>query len=144
MTTMHIYLFIEFEEYILKLESINQYSKLKIKFVDEVMFDFDFEIEEDMIFAKNSVAELILIDTMVDNRIESLECYNMELRDEGFECDSFFIKLFSGQELFFDPTYIFGINIGGKKQKESWLKDLPKEILFNLDKQTINLRNEKI
>ena len=37
MTTMHIYLFIEFEEYILKLESINQYSKLKIKLVDEAV-----------------------------------------------------------------------------------------------------------
>ena len=47
----------KYSKYI-KFESINQFSKLQLKIVDFI--EYDFEIDEDMIRAKSSVGEIIL------------------------------------------------------------------------------------
>ena len=105
MITFHTHLYLIFDTQILKLESINQYSKLAISFVKEMKFDFD--IEEDMIPVKNSVIEIILNDNMADNRIESIDIYNPLLKGELFICDALSFHLLCKQELFFDPSFFF-------------------------------------
>ena len=73
-----------------------------------------------MIKAKSSVDELILNDTMANgNDIDNIIFYNLEGREELI-CDAVEIKLVNGQVIFLDPSYYFGINIGGKKQKQMW------------------------
>lgn len=44
----------------------------------------------------------------------------MEEAENEITCDSILIKLTNEQVLFFDPTFISGINIGGIEQYEFW------------------------
>ena len=107
----------KYSKYI-KFESINQFSKLQLKIVDFI--EYDFEIDEDMIRAKSSVGEIILNDTMANgNDIDTIIFYNLEVQEELI-CDAVEIKLVNGQVIFLDPSYYFGINIGEKEQKQIW------------------------
>ena len=81
---------------------------------------YNFEIDEDMMRAKSSVSEIILSDTMANgNDIDNIIFYNLEDQEELL-CDAIEIKLVNGQVIFLDPSYYFGINIGGKEQKQMW------------------------
>lgn len=137
-TTFHTHLYIIFDNIILKFESVNQYSKLSFQYIEDIKFDF--EIEEDMIPVKNSIAEIVLNDTMTDNRVESLDIYGMETDSEENQiCDALSFHLVCGQELFFDPTYMFGINIGGERQKNLWLRNYPNTSTTMVQKKSIKL-----
>lgn len=112
------FVYFEINSKYIKFESINQFSKLQLKITDSI--EYNFEIDEDMIKAKSSVDELILNDTMANgNDIDNIIFYNLEGREELI-CDAVEIKLVNGQVIFLDPSYYFGINIGGKKQKQMW------------------------
>jgi len=114
------FIYFEVNSKYIEFESINQFSKLRLKIVDSV--EYNFEIDEDMMKAKSSVSEIILSDTMANgNNINSIIFYNLEEREEEeLICDAVEIKLVNGQVIFLDPSYYFGINIGGKEQKEMW------------------------
>ena len=122
-TTFHDFLFIDFGKFLLKFESIDQYSKLSVKFVDNI--DFDFEIEEDMIPSKNSILELVLEDTMFDNRVKFINVFGKESENNELICKALSIHLLKGQEIFIDPTYFFGLNIGGERQRKLWYENSP-------------------
>lgn len=118
------YLFIEFDSFLLKFTSIEQYSQLQVEIVSDVTFDI--ELDDDLIPARASVATIVLTDDMGDNKINSIELFNCSNKtDQNIQCDAMSIYLESGQELFIDPTYYFGLNIGGKEQKEKWFVNLP-------------------
>ena len=137
MTIMNDTLFVEFNDTFLKFTSIEQYSKLKIEIVEVVSFDFD--MIEDVKPAKVSVSTIILTDTMADNTIDFLEIYSPTIKDEYIICDSVSIHLVCKQEIFVDPTFYFGLNVGGAGQKDKWLENLdsskskqvPKMVSFN-------------
>lgn len=112
------FVYFEINTKYIEFESINQFSKLKLKVVDSVKYNF--EIDEDMMRAKSSVSEIILSDTMANgNDIDNIIFYNLEDQEELL-CDAIEIKLVNGQVIFLDPSYYFGINIGGKEQKQMW------------------------
>lgn len=102
----------------IEFESIRQFSKLKIGIADTLPFQF--EIDEDMIKAKSSVSEIILNDTMaIGNKIDRMVFYNLE-EQKKLVCDAIEIELANSQVIFLDPSYYFGINIGGKEQRQMW------------------------
>lgn len=137
-TPMLTYIFFEFDTKIIKFESIEQYSKLKIEYVDSVTYDF--EIEEDMYPAKSSIIEIVMTDTMADNSTNSIEIYgDCSENNKVLICDAICLKLNCGQELFLDPTYFFGINIGGMEQKKAWLNNYPNTESNILNKLLIEL-----
>lgn len=138
-TTFHTYLYIRFADTLLKLESTNQYSKLLISIVPEIDFQFSFEIDEDMIPVKHSIAEIVLTDTMADNRITKIDVYGGEETNNGLICDALSFCLVHGQELFFDPTYFFGINIGDERQRNAWMQNYPNTAELIIPKETIRL-----
>lgn len=112
------FVYFEINSKYIKFESINQFSKLQLKIVDFI--EYDFEIDEDMIRAKSSVGEIILNDTMANgNDIDTIIFYNLEVQEELI-CDAVEIKLVNEQVIFLDPSYYFGINIGEKEQKQIW------------------------
>lgn len=112
------FVYFEINSKYIKFESINQFSKLQLKIVGFI--EYDFEIDEDMIRAKSSVGEIILNDTMANgNDIDTIIFYNLEVQEELI-CDAVEIKLVNGQVIFLDPSYYFGINIGEKEQKQIW------------------------
>ena len=130
-TPMLTYMFFEFDTKIIKFESIEQSSKLKIEYVNSITYDF--EVEEDMYPAKSSINEIVMTDTMAENIVKSVEIYGGVSRNNELICDAVCFKLNCGQQLFLDPTYFFGINIGGNEQKKAWFNNYP-----NTESNTIN------
>jgi hypothetical protein len=130
------FLYFEFGEKLIEFESINQYSKLSLKIVDSVQYHF--EIDEDMLPGRSSVRHIILTDSMsATNFVKSAICYNMEVVDKQLICDGLQVSLINGQEIFLDPSFYFGINIGGLEQKKFWFENLinnssPKETVIKI------------
>ena len=131
------YVFFEFNTQIIKFELIEASLKLKIKYVNSLTYDF--EVEEDMHPAKSSISHLILISTLADNVVKSIEIYGDEWIDGELICDAICFNLSSGQELFLDPISYFGMNIGSKKQKNFWLNDFPNTDSYTVPKSIIEL-----
>jgi hypothetical protein len=131
------YYYFEVGEKYIELESINQYSKLSVKIVDSIRYQF--EIDEDMLPCKTSVSQIILTDSMsAKNTVRSFVINGMELNEnKQIVCNSLQLNLSNGQELFIDPSFYYGINIGGAEQRKFWLENLadgtkPDEIVIEV------------
>ena len=131
------YVFLEFDTRIIRFKFINDSLKLKLEYVESATYDF--EIEEDMYPAKSSISNLILISTLADNVVGSVEIYGDEWIDNELMCDAICFNLDSGQELFLDPISFSGINIGSKEQKDLWLKNDPNTNSYTVPKLLIEL-----
>lgn len=109
------WIYFEFEDVLVEFESIEQYSRLKVEKVMDVRYLF--ESDEDMIKVKSSIKELILISSILVNNIVK----DIELMD-GTEnnCAAAKIVLENGQIIFIDPSFPYGIGVGGKEQEEYW------------------------
>lgn len=120
------YLYLQFGEEYLELESVNQFSKLKITIAESV--NHNFEIDEDMSPARASIDEVILVDTLADNRINSMKLINStDETDKSIICDALELQLKSGQLIFVDPSFHYGIGLGGMFQKKYWENNAKKE-----------------
>ncbi|MGO4543008.1 hypothetical protein [Paenibacillus sp. 2TAB19] len=118
-TPMLRFVYVRFESEYLEFESINQYSRLKIAVVPTIRHNF--ELVEDFLPAVSSINDLVLISaSSLTNIVSSITIYNLEETDTEITCDSILIRLRNKQVLFFDPTFISGINIGGIEQYEFW------------------------
>lgn len=120
---MRCYYFAVGEKY-LEFESINQYSKLSVRIVSSIRYQF--EIDEDMLPCKTSVSQVILTDSMsAKNTVKSFIINGLELNDtQQLVCNSLQLNLDNGQELFIDPSFYYGINIGGVEQRKFWIENL--------------------
>ncbi|KOP68479.1 hypothetical protein AMS62_26985 [Bacillus sp. FJAT-18019] len=118
------YYYFELGGQFIEFESIDQYSRLSVKVVDSIRYQF--EIDEDMIPCKTSVSQMILTDSMsAKNTVKSIIIYGMEMGiKEQLICDSLQISLNNGQVLFLDPSFYFGINIGGEEQRQFWMENI--------------------
>ncbi|WP_129599961.1 hypothetical protein [Anaerophilus nitritogenes] len=124
------FIYFEINSKFIEFESINQYSKLRIKVVNSV--NHNFEIDEDMMKGKSSVSEIILTqDGAIGNCIDIIKFYNLEEKEEELICDAIEIKLKNEQVIFLDPSFYFGINIGGNEQKEIWKLNLDNNVEIN-------------
>lgn len=107
----------------IEFESINQYSKLRIRLENSVKHKF--EIDEDMMKGKSSASQIILNqDGVIGNCIDTINFYNLEEEEEELICDAIEMKLKNKQVIFLDPSFYFGINIGGCEKKEIWKLNL--------------------
>ena len=109
----------------IEFESVCNFSKLRLRIVDFVQYKF--EVDEDMMPAKSKVGDMILRDSMANgNDINEIIFYNLDESDELI-CDAAEIRLVNGQVLFLDPSYYWGINLGGAdglEQREIWKMNL--------------------
>ena len=113
------WIYFEFENLIIEFEATIENGHLKILEVDELRYMFD--MDEDMYKAKSSIAETILVSSFLQNNIvEKVEFGNMIEKDGFIQCDFAEIHLKNNQVIFLDPTFHYGIGIGGKEQKEYW------------------------
>ncbi len=124
------FIYFEINSKFIEFESINQYSRLRIKIVNAV--NHNFEIDEDMMKGKSSVSEIILTqDGAIGNCIDIIKLYNLEEKEEALICDAIEIKLKNEQVIFLDPSFYFGINIGGDEQKKIWKLNLDNNVEIN-------------
>ena len=130
------YLYFKFETKTIEFESIEQYSKLKIEYMNQLAYKFE---DEDMYPAYSSISELVLTDTMAKNTVKSIEIYGGEQIDNELICYAVSFHLNSGQEIFIDPSFYYGIGIGGKHQKDTWFNNYPNTDSYTVPKSTIEL-----
>jgi len=122
------FMYFEINNKYIEFEVVEQFSKLKIRIVDSI--EYNFEIDKDVIKAKSSVSEIVLNDTMsAGNNISTIIFYN--LVEECLICDAIEIELTNGQIIFLDPSFYFGINIGGKEQKQLWKENLKENAIIS-------------
>lgn len=112
--------YLDFENIRLSFECINNYSKLLIKGEGEIQFDYT--IDEDMKYGFSKLHNVIFSQgEAVDVFLEKIYLYNVKKSfTEYIVCDAIKILLSTGQILFFDPSYYFGINIGDEKIEKIW------------------------
>lgn len=114
--------FLEFGDELIKIEAIEQYSKILIAVVDNIEIVIDFE---DVTPAKSNVRNVIFNNPLLDNKISEIVLYNMLEDIEGVVCDALKVVLLNKQEIFFDPSFL-GLNVGGGEVVKLW-RDNQKE-----------------
>ncbi|WP_440110717.1 hypothetical protein [Paenibacillus sp. QZ-Y1] len=115
-------LFLQFGDGLVKIETIEQYSKISLDVVSDIQITIDFE---DVIPAKSKIGNVIFKNPLIDNKVSKLVLFNMELRNVGVVCDAMKLILSNQQEIFFDPSFL-GLNIGSSEVEELW-RDNQKE-----------------
>ncbi|NFQ10438.1 MULTISPECIES: hypothetical protein [unclassified Clostridium] len=96
------------------------------------LVNHNFEIDEDMMKGKSSASQIILNQNgAIGNYIDSIKFYNLEEKEEELICDAIEMKLKNEQVIFLDPSFYFGINIGGCEQKEIWKLNLNNNAKIN-------------
>ena len=107
--------YLEVGQQLVELSRDEQTLQLDISFVDEDHLDC--EMEDTQRFCRSSIGRYVLTDPLADNRIAFINMYAGP--NDSVEALEF--NLVSGQMLFFDPSFVDGVNFGGVEQKATWL-----------------------
>lgn len=121
------YMYFEFGDSIIELESIEQYSKIKIKFVDSIIHEPDFE---DVFPSSTNISRIVFTNYLTVNKVVIMTLFNFEEDENVIVCDAVQFNLQNEQVMFLDPQFI-GINIGGEEQKKLWLDNLVEGVTVN-------------
>lgn len=78
------------------------------------------EIDEDMTAAVTSMRFHVLRDPDGTNQLSAISLWDLVSVAEGLTCSAAQLTLANGQEIFIDPTYHFGLRVGGTEQKAVW------------------------
>lgn len=113
-------LYLSFEHFLVKMEAIKNYSRLALSCEKKIKQDYI--IDEDMKYAFSKLHNVIFKQgEMVDVFIEKMFFFNLSHQNTNVvTCDALKVYLSSGQVLFFDPAYYFGINIGDETSVSIW------------------------
>ena len=113
-------LYLDMECFLLRLESVKQYSQLLIKRDREICYEYI--IDEDMKYAFAKLHNIVFeLGEMADVYIKKILLYNLHIKKHDFIlCDAMKIYLSSDKVLFFDPANYFGINIGQETAEKIW------------------------
>ncbi|MGQ7889771.1 hypothetical protein [Paenibacillus sp. WC2504] len=116
-TALMRYLFFEFNGQLLKLESIEQYSRLSISQTISVQLEID---QEDVTPAKSRISNIIFNNPLIDNKVAEIQFYNLQVNNlNEILCDALKMILQNKQEIFLDPSFL-GINIGPSEVEKLW------------------------
>ncbi|MBL8681008.1 MAG: hypothetical protein JNK05_17635 [Myxococcales bacterium] len=91
-----------------------------LSFVSEIPRDPD--LEDDMTFTTMSIGEMRLRHPESENRIHRVVLWGASESDEGVECQAARIELSPREALFFDPSFYFGIRLGGNDDQDEWIE----------------------
>jgi hypothetical protein len=115
-TINHEFLYFEFNGEWVKFASVNQMSELDV--TDSSGIDFSFEIDEDDEYISFSIRDLVVIDTISDAVLISVDEYKHEGKVKALE-----FLLDCDQSFFVDATYYTGIKIGGETLKRKFFEN---------------------
>lgn len=111
------YIYLEFGESLLEIESSEQYSKIQIRVVNSVIHEPEFE---DVLPSYCSIANIVILNPLDRYKVKSISLINLKEEDFYVECDVLELVLENGQIMFIDPRF-FGNTIGGAEQKALWV-----------------------
>jgi hypothetical protein len=91
----------------------------------DVKIEIPFQLEEGMTAAVASLREQCLDDADGDNHLRAIRFWALTEDEAGLCCAAAQLDLVNGQQIFVDPSYHFGMRIGGSQQRESWRENWP-------------------
>lgn len=104
---------------LLSCESVRQFSALRLTFPDELFYN---KVDDDVRYGKISVRNMIgIVDHSVNNIVREIRIFNSEDNNSEIICGALLFKFKDGRKLFLDPSWHFGIRIGGSEAYEEWL-----------------------
>lgn len=119
--------FLEFNERYIKIEY--REGRVCVSNTDNIVYENIPDIEG-LPSYKNSIIKFIVTDDDVCNQVERIVTFNEQDCLEGILCDSLLLEMNNNQIIFFDPSYHWGINIGGYLQLKNWYNNqTQKELL---------------
>jgi hypothetical protein len=107
----------------IKMETISTTGTMRISVDDKI--DMPAGIEEDMTAAVTSIREQCLDDVDSENDLGAIRFWGVLEDEAGLRCAAVQFDLANGQQIFVDPSYHFGIRIGGPRQREIWRRNWP-------------------
>lgn len=116
--TMLQTIYFDFGSILLELQAVDTTGTMRVSFVSAVRHNF--ELEEGMVAAVTSVREQVLRDADGPNLLASVQLWRVNTVDGELRCSAAQFELANGQHIFVDPTYHFGIRMGGEEQKQLW------------------------
>jgi hypothetical protein len=107
----------------LKMEVISTTGTMRLSIEDKI--EIPAQIEEEMTAATASLREQYLDDSDGQNDLSAIRLWNVTEDETGLRCAAAQLDLVNGQQIFVDPTYHFGIRIGGPRQRDIWYESWP-------------------
>lgn len=117
----HVYL--EFGDGLIELRAMDQGEYLQICFRSELATPY--ELEDDCHACHFSIAPILLLDPLADNTIVSCSMFGADTDGQHLRCRALRLRTVGGQVLFFDPSFVHGIGLGGPDQESVWRENLP-------------------
>ncbi len=100
-------------------ESVRQFSALRLTFPEELFYN---KVDDDVRYGKISVRNIIgIVDHSVNNIVREFRIFNPEECNDDIICGALLFIFNDGRKLFLDPSWHFGIRIGGSEAYEEWL-----------------------
>lgn len=109
----------------LRFSAIGYSGRGLLTVVPEITCDLD--LDDDLVFASTSIKQLVLRDPDGSNHIERISLWNSHDGPSGIECSAMRLDLVNQQALFLDPSYHYGIRVGGPEQEQIWLENTPSQ-----------------
>lgn len=116
-------IYFECDSLLLKFETIATTGTMRVSLVDNVSGSVD--LDDDMVPAIASLRQQVLDDVDGSNLLRELRLWNLAEEEEGLRCAAAQLQLVNGQQIFVDPTYHFGIRVGGARQRDIWCDTWP-------------------
>jgi hypothetical protein len=104
---------------VLKAAVIRDEGQLELSIVDRPTTDHRPD-EDDLIPALSSVREVALVDPNGVNSIAAVHLWNVRETASAVLSAALRFDLSNGQRLFIDPSYFFGMRLGGAEQEQAW------------------------
>lgn len=113
--------FFECGAVLLTFRAVPYAGRMRISRGDVVIRD---DLDPDLKPAWASIGTTVLENSIGPTPLRALHLWGVDETTEGVECDAAQFDLANGQTIFLDPTYIFGIRLGGDRQYAIWLENL--------------------
>jgi hypothetical protein len=76
--------------------------------------------DDDLVPAISSIRDVVLLDPNGSNLFTSIHLWNAQEGVAGIASAALRLDLSNGQQIFIDPSYYFGMRIGGTLQEQIW------------------------
>jgi hypothetical protein len=108
----------------LKMECVSTNGMLRISTADKIEMPVQME-EEELMAAVMSLREQCMDDADGSNGLSVIRLWDVREDETGLRCAAAQLELMNGQQIFVDPTYHFGMRIGGSRQRDIWFENWP-------------------
>ena len=118
--------FFECRGTLLRLSVLGDTGRMLVSKSEAVSCDAD--LDDDMQPAYSSVRQAVLDDSDGPNRLAFVHLWDVRDVAGGIECSAARFDLANGQKVFVDPSYHFGIRLGGVEQQSVWLENSSRRV----------------